>query len=599
MLKFISRSFVTAFLLVFTSIATAASPQFSNFYFFGDSLTDTGNLGRFVNSGGFMWGELLTQRYGGNSLPSSLGGNNWAVAGATTTDTNTQIANYLARVNGRADSRALYSVWAGPNDFLACAGDPTCAALVPFIGSANIVAGIKALSGAGAKYIVATNMADLSRIPLNAGLTADQRAGLQTAINGFNFLLAQQINASGVNVIQVDINSVLSAVITNPTQFGLNDSTTTCGGTAQQCVNALFLPDGLHPSAAGQELVYYTIASYLDGATYASILAEAPFEVMNTHFTVLGNELADLRIGNRWLKVGHVRPFANVGYATDREFGGPIDLTTGNSDTSGFKGRNTNFTVGADYRFNDRILVGVAMGRSNNELTFGRNGGQVSIAETFFSAFGGYQFDRGYVQGIVSLGMLKYNNFARNVRLRQTVNVFNNTTGDANGTQFGGKLEGGYRLFERAGFQTGPIATVGFQSIQVNAFGEMGAAPGLNLQYASQKNTSLVTGLGWQFSHTARVGSVDIKPYGRFSYNREWLRKDREVGIGAVSIGGKAGFVPVPNVADLNGRSWGLVEVGISGQFNRGVTVGVSYQTTVARKYGQANAVILSVSIPI
>src|SRR5687767_11940807 len=140
--------------LVFSLFATFAAPtaeaaQFSGVYVFGDSLSDAGyyrgflaslglpapvvaQLGRFTTNPGPTWAELVSAYYGFTPAPSNVGsGNIFAQGGArvATASASTppgsaqrpvsvQIDEYLARNGGAADPGALYSVWAGGNDFL-------------------------------------------------------------------------------------------------------------------------------------------------------------------------------------------------------------------------------------------------------------------------------------------------------------------------------------------------------------------------------------------------------------------------------------------------------------------------------------------------
>src|SRR6185369_7149670 len=127
-----------------------AQATYSNVYFFGDSLSDTGNLytasggaipgppydnGRFSN--GPLWVETVASGLGYASAtnPFLLGGNNYAWAGAftgtggladqfiggTPTGLQTQVAGYWAASHATADSNALYVVEIGSNDLLGIA----------------------------------------------------------------------------------------------------------------------------------------------------------------------------------------------------------------------------------------------------------------------------------------------------------------------------------------------------------------------------------------------------------------------------------------------------------------------------------------------
>ncbi|MFU8797332.1 MAG: autotransporter domain-containing protein [Gammaproteobacteria bacterium] len=606
MLQYGLRCITTIFLLVYSLLAPAAPFQFSNFYFFGDSLTAT----MFRKTDGAVWAELLSQRYGVHFNPD-YGKNNWAFIGSSTIGVIVQVEAQILFSNGRLDNRALYSVWAGPNDFLGCkdATDPKQCFLdqIP-LSITNLNTAANMLVGAGARYIVIPNMVDFSKTPGYAN--EPNKDSLSEGISLFNYRLSQQLNSSGHNIIQVDMRSMLDAVIANPTRYGftnVKDSCTYTEGmsavirTRGSCEGFLFW-DSLHPAAAGHEMMMYTVASYLEGPVYAATLGEAPFGTLNAWHTALGSQLSELKTGKINLRVGHFRPFANINSAKNREDGRSFD--TGSdpdpiTEPLGFKSNATNFMVGADYRLNERVLLGMAIGRSSNEVKFARNAGGVNVTTSFVSAFGGYQFSRGYIQAMLTGGVLNFNDFTRRIRLRKTLEVWDTATGSVQGLQIGAKMETGFRIYEKNGFQTGPIANVGAQMVRVNAFAEQGATQGLNLQYAMQTTKSLTTGLGWQLSHSMRMGSVAVRPYLQATYNREWLRADREMGASAASLNARPYYVPVPNVTGFNGRNWGLVDVGISTQLRDGLTLSFAYQTAVGLKRGAAQMMMANLEMPI
>ena len=75
------------------AVALSASPacaQFTNVYFFGDSLTDSGTFkpvlppgtGLFTTNPGPVWSQVLAQRYGLAAFPANHGGTNYAEGGA-------------------------------------------------------------------------------------------------------------------------------------------------------------------------------------------------------------------------------------------------------------------------------------------------------------------------------------------------------------------------------------------------------------------------------------------------------------------------------------------------------------------------------------
>jgi len=109
-----------------------ASAQFTNIYFFGDSLTDAGSFrpvlppgtGLFTTNPGLIWAQVLAARYGLTTIPANQGGTDFAQGGARVTGlpgvpatpptgTAAPIATQVSQLTARGplDSGALYAVW--------------------------------------------------------------------------------------------------------------------------------------------------------------------------------------------------------------------------------------------------------------------------------------------------------------------------------------------------------------------------------------------------------------------------------------------------------------------------------------------------------
>ncbi|HKW81826.1 MAG TPA: SGNH/GDSL hydrolase family protein, partial [Casimicrobiaceae bacterium] len=174
-----------------------ASAQFSNFYFFGDSLSDAGSFipvlppgtGKFTTNPGPIWAEVLAQRYGSTATPANQGGNDFAEGGArvsmlpgvpatpptgTATPVTVQVQNFLGR--GAVDPRALYSVWAGGNDLFFQLGLAQAGLITPADVQTNLVTAatqvvqqVGVLHAAGARYIMVFNLPDVGQTPFGRG----------------------------------------------------------------------------------------------------------------------------------------------------------------------------------------------------------------------------------------------------------------------------------------------------------------------------------------------------------------------------------------------------------------------------------------------
>src|SRR5262245_19980131 len=76
-------------------VASPADAQFSNFYVFGDSLSDMGSFkpllpagrGLFTTNPGPIWALPFAQHFGLSASPANQGGNDYAYGGANVTAT--------------------------------------------------------------------------------------------------------------------------------------------------------------------------------------------------------------------------------------------------------------------------------------------------------------------------------------------------------------------------------------------------------------------------------------------------------------------------------------------------------------------------------
>lgn len=579
-------TFVAALAIAAAPCSVVAAGAYNNFFFFGDSLSDTGNNiaggAPITNPPGTLWVNNLNSAYG---IPVTPGGNNFAYAGATT---GSGVTNILYQINNQylanraVDNNAFYFIWGGANDLF----NAPAATTIP-VAVSNLSTGVNQLQGAGARYVMILNLPDLGKTPGVMSLGPDTSAAFSALTVGFNNTLATQLDQSGANVIQADIYSVFNSVIANPGKYGFTNVTDQwILSTGQNPNNYLFF-NAIHPTVAGQKLVSDYVQSILQGPRIAAVLAEAPIDVANTQYTALGNELNDVRWGTLQGRVGCVQAFANANYGEGRESGIALQ-------SAGFNSYRSTLLAGVKYRASENAVVGAAIGNTWNRVNFVQSIGSVDITQNMFSLFGGYQAGRGYLMGMLSTGLIDYNNYQRNIQLGAAQDVARSAT---KGTQWGGKAEAGYRLFDGPSLKSGPLASMTYQSISVDAFGESGATWGTNLQYGRQNNTSFITSIGWQMSYTKQLDRFQLIPYGQLTYNKEWLRKDREIQTSLVSLSNRGAFLPA--TSGYNNRTWGFIDVGISGRFRNGVMTTLGYQSTLFLQRGRYNSVMLSVSVPL
>jgi outer membrane lipase/esterase len=275
-------------------IPVAQAEAYSGLVVFGDSVSDSGNValaigqpngvqqqvtgnsyipdypyfpsGRF--SDGPVWAEGFAAGLGLPLLPSLVGGNNYAFAGARTAGNdvpvpslNTQAQLFLGNVQGVAPSDALYVLAEVGNDardaLTAIAGgaDPqTTMQLAAINYAGDLGAIVDSLRAAGAQHFLVFDNVNLGLVPAVVA-TGGSAAALASSLTlQMNDALNDRLQgAPGVTLF--DTYSFLSIVVQNPGAFGFGNATDACGAIAQADCSSYVFWDGLHPTAAMHHVI--------------------------------------------------------------------------------------------------------------------------------------------------------------------------------------------------------------------------------------------------------------------------------------------------------------------------------------------------------
>ena len=275
---------MTTFLGLASIAAQAATPKYDNLYVFGDSYCDVGNLfaltsgfepaapyyaGRFSN--GPIWLDHVAGYLGVPLKASALGGTDYAFGGAWVTagqaltgvpSVPEQVEGYLVQHHGKADPNALYILEGGGNDILdTTTGTPQALGLQIAEG----IAGSELLlREAGARHFVIPNLLNVSLLPAAAGNTAFAATASLATNKAEDELLRFEETLEDVHILRMDIFSLISAVVTDPTHFGFSNITTPCLTTAV-CSDPdhTFFWDTHHPTEFGHSFFAVTLENAL------------------------------------------------------------------------------------------------------------------------------------------------------------------------------------------------------------------------------------------------------------------------------------------------------------------------------------------------
>ena len=303
--------------------AVAVGAPFTSLHFFGDSLTDTGNVlkasstlnrysfglipkhptapyeqGRFTN--GPVWAEHVAARLDRPEDAAAAGmsmgwfgqiggaGSNYAVGGARTdnggalglldymlpTGMATQVDFYLNRTGGTADASGLYFLVGSGNDLRDAArlADPAARLQAAHTAGANIAYSVRDLYLAGARNFVLINSPDIGLIPesIGDGLT---EAGTEVSLhfNSWFGLYADYLRYSvpEFSLYYFDLFGLHHELVA---QHGMQ-AVRPCKSEPYACGETLFF-DSIHPSAWVHELIGNRLANDIRGQSLVSATVE-------------------------------------------------------------------------------------------------------------------------------------------------------------------------------------------------------------------------------------------------------------------------------------------------------------------------------------
>ena len=279
--KLSKLSITLAFLVISPLKATASS--FSEFVFFGDSITDTGNVflateetvtppfGRTVAprpydetrnfSDGAVWAQHLADFNGLEANPSLAGGTNFAFGGATSQTVatvlspslETQLGFWQSATDNNADPDALYFVQGGGNDIRLAGASPDANLFLQ--NSGNSVGGVvQELIDAGANNIAVMNAPDMGLTPeAIAGGFSPQATALSQIYNNSVEQALDSLDTDGINLIEIDLFGFIGSITANPGAFGLPADAVTdvpCVLPNSVCSNPdeFIFYDAIHPT---------------------------------------------------------------------------------------------------------------------------------------------------------------------------------------------------------------------------------------------------------------------------------------------------------------------------------------------------------------
>ena len=241
------------------ALAARSAPEaatFSSLVVFGDSLSDSGNAGRF--SDGPVWVEFLAHSIGFELRPSRAGGTNYAVGGARShggrSDIRGQLHAYMTAGPAPA-SDTLFVVYGGANDILGH-GCHNRGNAITKTAAAAIAASVNDLATAGAHTILVPNLPNIGIAPAIQMQGRDCIRETSRLVQDFNGALEKALRAvetrHDIRIVRFDVFALGEHVMADPHRSGFADVARPC--VSGSCEGVLFW-DPLHPTSQAHALL--------------------------------------------------------------------------------------------------------------------------------------------------------------------------------------------------------------------------------------------------------------------------------------------------------------------------------------------------------
>ena len=242
---------------------------------------------------------------------------------------------------------------------------------------------------------------------------------------------------------------------------------------------------------------------------------------------------------------------------------------------TGFEFDNYALTIGSDYRFDNKGLMGWALGYGQTNMDIDYQGGGMDVGNysgTFYGSY--YPSDNSYIDAI---GVVNLSNY--DMRRRVVFGATDETARSAtDSTGYAISLGGGYDLVHR-GFTSNLNARLDYLKTTIDGYRETSAGS-YNFAINEQQVSQLVSTLGAQLRYAFSYSWGVLVPHVNVSWLHQFQGNADKV---------KGYFLIDPNSQfsfEINAPSsnYYVLALGTSATFADGVSSFIQYETTVAQE---------------
>jgi outer membrane autotransporter protein len=241
-------------------------------------------------------------------------------------------------------------------------------------------------------------------------------------------------------------------------------------------------------------------------------------------------------------------------------------------NVEGFDFTTKGITIGADYRFTDRLVAGLAAGYVTTDTDLDSNGGDLDTDGYSLSLYGTFYRDEGlYLDGILTYGRNDYDQRRRIIYNIDEVSVNQTAKSSFDGHQWSAALGGGYS-FNRGALNFGPTLRLEYVKADVDGYQERMSDPeadggGWAARIGDQEAKSFTSQLGGEVSYAMSQSWGVLIPQAHFEWVHEFKDGDEVVTGFFVQDPSQTTFALDTDSPDSN---YFNLRLGVSAQFAKG-----------------------------
>lgn len=445
-----------------------------------------------------------------------------------------------------------------------------------------------ALINLGAQMLIVPNLPDLGLTPAYRGTAAQSIATQISAGHNANLPVVMQMlhQNTGANIIVLNTEALLDTVEAKPALYGFTNATDACidstsclNGSAAVQSGYLFWND-VHPTTHAQEVIAAYAARSLLGfesltvpARLGADAAQNFTSVLNGRLDALQNGASGVAYGIDGMQGGTPDPLHKLSLflSVGGQFG--THHTDADNFALGYSYSSAVTAVGLDYRWNQHVITGLALGYNDSHATVKDGGGKVDD----------HGVDVG-LYGLVTEGdaYAKFTGgYDRDNYKTSRAGVIGGITSKPSGQTWSASTVVGLNFHPRANMILGPDVGLAYTNSGLGAYTENGD-PLLTQAVNSQNFQQLIGSTGLHAATMLELNGVSLAPYASAAAEFRMSSQSRHFSSYYTDMPG----VTLTNSYPTAPGSWALFSAGLNAHFGQRLNANLDIATTAFKSNG-------------